>query len=56
MTYKQTYIVISKSSPAHATLGPFETHETAVKWAEGVSWVDGYVVRALWPVDTTKGP
>lgn len=42
------YIVISKSDKT--TLGSFETQEAAVKWAEGVSWVDGYVVRSLWPV------
>lgn len=48
MTYKAKYIVISKSDKT--TLGPFETQEAAIKWADGVSWVDGYVVRALWPV------
>jgi hypothetical protein len=52
VTYKQSYIVISKSDKT--TLGPFETREAAIAWAEGKSWVNGYVVRSLWPVSSKE--
>ena len=42
------YIVISRHDST--TLGPFPDEQSAIDWAKGKKWVQGYFVRMLHPV------
>lgn len=42
------YIVISKADST--TLGPFPNEQSAIDWAKGKKWMNGYVVRLVHPI------
>jgi len=43
-----TYVVISKSD--QTTIGPFNDEQSAIDYAKGVQWQQGYVVRKVYPI------
>lgn len=43
-----TYVVISKAD--HTTMGPFTDEQSAIDYAKGVQWQQGYVVRKVYPI------